>query len=504
MSSTRRSEGDELNQERWCSSSEFTEGTINALAAAKRIALINDPDLRELLWFIQHRSLRSGGIKELANDLVNRFPDHIGAPLLRRLRSEPDRLLTPAEVTTLSKELPDRLNHLTLDIEDILDSRTQKISHPKRFSSRAFTSVLDDQIASLPKYLVRLCLDPEWKISLETGPWWYRDLFGAIRTIREALIKEAKSRLADTAISRKMHETLEFCYRRRRMVFIEGAAGIGRSATLQAWCDEHAGMVRYVAVPSSNDDRGFYAKIAEALGVARGTSYNGQQIKLRVEETLRISGLVIALDESQYLWPQYIRPRGIPSRLLWIKTAFDAGTPFAIVAHSDFSKWQELYVLRTMWTDEQWERRINRKVYLPSQHSPADMILIAKVKLPHGDEKSWKLLAGYALAAEKKQASGITELLESARDRAALDRREKVTFEDIAAAIEADHLPMEAPSEPPASDLQLDCNDIATAIQPQGEKSGSVHRRSLRPSSATDSRKRATSIELPSTVLMPN
>ena len=263
-----------------------------------------------------------------------------------------------------------------------------------------------------------------------------------------------------------MNEALDFCYRRRRMVFIEGAAGIGRSATMQAWCDAHGGLVRYVETPSSNDDRSFYVKIAEALGVARSTAYNGQQIKLRVEETLRVSGLIIAMDESQYLWPQYNKPRSLPSRLLWVKTAFDAGTPFAIVAHTDFSKWQKLYVAKTMWTDEQWDRRLNRNVYLPAQHSPEDMMLIAKAKLPHGDEASWMLLSGYALQAEKKQASAITELMESALDRAESAGRDEVTFEDIEAAMHHDHLPIEETRGPQSSAIAASPRSRVAAILP--------------------------------------
>ena len=46
----------------------------------------------------------------------------------------------------------------------------------------------------------------------------------------------------------------------------------------------------------------FYVSIARELGVARGLSFSGQQVKLRVEETLRASGIILAFDESQYLW----------------------------------------------------------------------------------------------------------------------------------------------------------------------------------------------------------
>lgn len=227
------------------------------------------------------------------------------------------------------------------------------------------------------------------------------------------------------------------------MVLIEGKAGVGKSATVKNWCQQKSGLVRYAEVPSSNDDRSFYAVIGEALGVARGTAYNGQQIKLRVEEVLKTSGLMLVLDECQFLWPQFTRPRGTPIRLQWLKTMWDAGVKIALVAHSDFSKWQDLYVKKTCWTDEQFERRLNRKIRLPEIHPTEDLIKIAEALHPQGTQAQWKLLAGYARTATKKQASAILEALESATDRAQQAGRLAASFEDIDAAISMDHMASE-------------------------------------------------------------
>ena len=85
----------------------------------------------------------------------------------------------------------------------------------------------------------------------------------------------------------------------------------------------------------------------------------------------------------------------MPDRLLWIKTTFDAGTPIALIAHTDFSKWQAHYVAKTLWTDEQFERRINRRVSLPAGHSRDDMQKIARAHLPGGDSaagNSWQAM----------------------------------------------------------------------------------------------------------------
>jgi len=289
----------------------------------------------------------------------------------------------------------------------------------------------------LIQHLKCCCLNP--KVSVEEGVWFFHDLFGALRAVRGRFIEAAKSRLAETAVTIEINRTLDFWFSRRRMVLIEGVAGIGRTATTRAWCDAHAGLVRYVEVPSSSDERSFYASVARELGVARGTSFNGQQIKVRVEEMLATGEIALALDESQYLWTQAMHPRKTPDRLLWIKSTFDAGTPIALIAHTDFTKWQEHYVKRTLWTDEQFERRLNRRLRLPTEHSRDDMLKIARAHLPQGDVRMWKLLAAYALGTEKKQASAIFEAVESARYRAEQAGRDGVSFADIEAALIHDH-----------------------------------------------------------------
>jgi hypothetical protein len=112
---------------------------------------------------------------------------------------------------------------------------------------------------------------------------------------------------------------------------------------------------------------------------------------------------------------------------------------YPLIAHTQFSAWQEHCVKQTLWSDEQFERRVNRKLYLPATHPREDLMKIARAKYPNGDTPSWKLLAAYALGTEKKQASGITEALESARYRAKQAGRDEAIFKDIEAALIHDH-----------------------------------------------------------------
>ncbi len=61
MSSTRYAPDDgELRQHRWASDPDFST-SVSALLAAKRIAMITDRAMQELLWFMQWRSLQTTG-----------------------------------------------------------------------------------------------------------------------------------------------------------------------------------------------------------------------------------------------------------------------------------------------------------------------------------------------------------------------------------------------------------------------------------------------------------
>lgn len=457
MSSTRRSATGEFHAERFCSAPEFESDVINGLPAAKRIALVKEKKVRDVLWFIQWRSLSAGGLRKLCDELAEQFQERIGSATIRTLSRSKSEFLNREQLRQARAECGfDRF------LEWDSDEQTQRTIDVPLNERRIdfYRQHASDQLADLPQLLKRFCVDP--RADIAEGVWFFKDLLGSLCTIRERQAAAAHSRLAATAVTLRINDTLDFWAARRRMILIEGVAGIGRTASARAWIAAQSGLVRFVEVPSSSDDRSFFAAIARELGVARGTSMKAQEIKVRIEEMLLASDLLLAFDESQYLWGQNYRPRKTPDRLLWIKTMFDAGTPIALIAHNDFSKWQALFVKQTLWTDEQFERRLNRRIALPTEHSREDMLKIARAHFPEGDSRCWRLLAGYALGTEKKQASGIVEALESAHYRAEQAGRQQVTFADIEAALTHDHVFLN-PRD--AADLQRPGIGVAKAMK---------------------------------------
>lgn len=503
MSSTRYApEDSELRQERWASHSEYN-GAISALLAAKRIALVEDEETKAVLWYIQWRSLRPGGLKELTRELFAFLPRSVGTPTMRRTGCKPDKSYGADLARKIRDELPPhqfdvpvRGDTIWVEGDDGL-SEEENVPAPETYAGQFFLEIVRRASLSLPEHLTRLCLDPDIDLTEQevsrfsddhaAGVWYFAGLLDGLKKYRKHRSDIAFDGLATTDVSEQMREALDFCYRRRRMILIEGVAGIGKSATVKAWCNRYPGLVRHVEIPASGDDRSFYAAIAEEVGVARGAAYNGQQIKLKVEEALRASGLMLVLDEAQFAWPQqHNRPRGVPVRMQWIKTAFDDGTPIAMVALPEFSTWQKLYVEKTLWRDSQLVRRLNRTVRLPGAHSKVDFLKIARAVHPAGDEASWKLLAGCAIALPKKQASAITEAFISATDIAEEDGRECVTYEDIEAAIRLDFPVVEEETGiPSASALQARCKRSARSISALPIGATTTGPRSLQPGALT-------------------
>ena len=106
MSSTRYAPDDgELRQQRWASDPDFST-SVNALLAAKRIALIADRALQELLWFIQWRSLKPRGLRQFAEEIIKTFPERLGTPTMRRLHLRRGKKISDSVKEQLKGEFP--------------------------------------------------------------------------------------------------------------------------------------------------------------------------------------------------------------------------------------------------------------------------------------------------------------------------------------------------------------------------------------------------------------
>src|ERR1039457_3041873 len=106
MSSTRRVQpGARRTQDGWASAPEFEElRGLNGTAVAFKAALVENVPWRELLYWFQARSLK-GGIKPIASEIIELFPERIGTPTMIKIGCKPGKRLTQKERDEIDEEL---------------------------------------------------------------------------------------------------------------------------------------------------------------------------------------------------------------------------------------------------------------------------------------------------------------------------------------------------------------------------------------------------------------
>ena len=104
MSSTRRaSDNSVFRQERFASAPEFERGLMANLVA-KRCAILERRDDRQLIWFLQMLSHQDGGIKKLATDLIEKFPEQVATRTMQNFGVKPTQIYSANQIKVLREE----------------------------------------------------------------------------------------------------------------------------------------------------------------------------------------------------------------------------------------------------------------------------------------------------------------------------------------------------------------------------------------------------------------
>lgn len=466
MSNTRKANGaGPLRQERYASSQEFERGLVANLVA-KRCGVLERAEDRELVWFLQLLSHQEGGLKRLAAELCSRFPDKLATPAMQRLGAKPGQVYNAKQVPQVRAEIPDGESDYPLrgEIDDMVylsapnepadaadrytgqwkTERDEYLNRAKaeaeklpvsyeasKFVSRCSAAAL----ANLERHLCDLCLDPAIPL-VDGSPWYFPNLISTLREYQAEWIAQRRTAVAVTAIGQQVYDALEYARATRRMVLIDGNARIGKTFAVKAWCAQNPGRARYVQVPSTNDELGFFRAIASALGMSCGQSWKAVQLRSRIEDVLQTGQLTIVFDEAHYAFPTSSCRTTIPGRINWMMTALiNYGVGVALVTTPQFIKTQKAIEHRTSWTSEQLTGRIGHYEKLADTLSDADLEAVAKSLLPTGDARCIKALVLYAKSSAKYLA-GIETAVARAKFIASRAQREQVTFADVKQTIE--------------------------------------------------------------------
>lgn len=516
MSNTRYADGTgPMRQERYASSQEFMSGLIANLVA-KRCTVLERVEDRELVWFIQLLSHRAGGLKRFAAELCELFPERLATPAMRQIGTKPGQVYNAGQVEQARAEIPggafdfrlrgelDEIHILTAPDgpRDVLDNYTgdwkrerdsaldhaerHAQKHPVNYRAEVFEQhCRQAAVAHLERQMADLCLDPQTKL-IDGEPWYFPTLISTLREYQAAWIAERAETFV-TSIGRLVYDALDYAREMRRLVLVDGLPRIGKSHAAQTWCELNAGCARYVQVPSTNDEIGFFREIAKALGISSGLGCKAVELRERIENVLHTGQLMLVFDEAHYAFPTNNCRNTQPGRINWIMTALlNKGVPVALVTTPQFFRTQSAIEKATSWTSAQFTGRIGHYEKLPEVMPRADLVAVARSLVPEAAADSIEALVIYA-SNSQKYIEGIKAVRDRARFILKREGRQKLLLRDVMRAIDGSVMPsdaafasaLNAPAvEParrqsrqpvanvPSTPLQRDCKPAETASAP--------------------------------------
>ena len=488
MSSTRSNPDGPYRQERYASSPEFQRG-LAAHLVAKKCELLDHPQDRALLYFIQRLSHDEGGLPKLIKDLLALYPERFGTHSMLEFKLKPDQWCDATQARRIrggilkdaTEELAGRFfpvkgdkqrhapllisesdpcfadlgEHEQADMRRALAREAQRqAALPDGYPARAFFERCWKAAGEhLAKDLSDFCLDPEWTLS-EPRPWYCADLVSILRDYQARRLARLQAGFVTTEIARRIDETLEYTLQERCMTLVYGMHRLGKSTAARHWCDCHSGQARFVEVPPGNDDISFFRAIAQALGISAGTGFKAVQLRERIEATLSTGHLALVMDEGHRLWPDRNLRDAVPFRVSWVMAMVNAGVPISLITTPQFFNSQKQLEKRSGWNADQLVGRIAHVENLPETLGDADLEAVAKAFVPSGDADVVETLVLYAKSAAK-YLKGIEDVVKRASFLARKGNRDNITLRDIKQAIEGSINPSDsalasALSDPPA------------------------------------------------------
>lgn len=439
-----------LSHERYAGSPEYLElRGVSGNAVTDKAALFTSPRKKSLLFFLQALSLKPGGLKKIAADLVAMFPDRIGSPTMHRLGKRPGRTYDEADARRIERELhTERHTHHPsarplCAVDELLQVCKLKCAH------------------ELDKFLVELCINPRLQFSepgeiadmpaveqmlvrerfpellqqdfRQASVRYFDDVIGALFQFQERSKQAARESIAETAISRKVFQHLDRALYQRKMVVLDGEPGIGKTKAVETWCEMHLGEVRLVYLRGCVNRTTIFRSLAKALGLSSSYQRKAVEMQARVENMIERAGLMIIFDEAHFLFTHSQRATSSPELLDWLDTALvNHRVPAALCATPQFR--ERFLEAKRFWQSEQFERRA-QYVALPIPERE-DVEAVTRKLLPRSvGSAGVKLILGGALYSQRP-LSFVQHTIDEARYQAQQQGRAEIVFDDLLKAVE--------------------------------------------------------------------
>lgn len=450
------------------------------------------PRLLEILWFLQWVSAPenyAGGLRRFASDLIEESKDLIGtAGMMKFGRSA---RYTQEQESEINGEIPMHWKSDWCEAclergpeDDYWDNddslhRMKYFPNPKK-KRDSEAVVFDDYHClciqeaerSLLSYLFELCEKPSVTftrnhcelsdVALGIGaPWYFPRISEAIFAFMDCRKRRVAASIGETAITREVTRWLEVARCARRAVMVIGTERFGKSEAVKNWCLQNPGMARLVQTPASNAESDLLREVAKALGIQAGPGARGFRLRELIDYVLTHSGLMLVLDECQFLVPGNYSKTTAPARLNWFRrSVMDKGIPAALVATpQSYKPAKDRFVKKTGFASGQFDERILKTVHLPNELERVDLMSIARVHFPQLAEPYLDYVVEQTLATERNYVSDIEKIATLSRVIATQAGRKAPVLADIKSAI-ADVLPAPAIAQqalPEAAPKRVPC-----------------------------------------------
>lgn len=486
MSSTRTAKDDSVyHQASHASSPEFERGLIGNLVA-RRAALLDSREDRELVWALHFLSHQAGGLELVARELLANYPKHIGTPAMLACGKTNEQSYTPAELAAIARQFPKHcgkellsedgcgdeskidlfhkrreLSHLRESVElnegtpethrkiGLLINEIEKLKRLKTPAARPAARTAGELrqlcieagqgVLNLPKTdefllsdaLADFCLKPSRNFDF-VAPWYFA---GLVDALRDYVLKWTAARTAfpETALGRIVADEFDYTMHGRCLTLLCGEARRGKSFAAKNCCLKNIGRARFVEVPPGNDDTSFYRALARGLGLGNFLKYKAIDIRERVESVLLSGDLLLVLDEAQRLWPECWQRYARPARINWLMMMVNAKVPILLVSTPQFLTGQKV-AEKTGWNSAQLTGRIFNFKTLPGDLDESDLMAVCRSVLPEVEKKVLSHLATYARTSAR-YLSAVESIAMRARHLASRAGRQQCSTEDVRTAM---------------------------------------------------------------------
>ncbi|MBI1176501.1 hypothetical protein GC207_03585 [bacterium] len=422
--------------ERYASSPVYQKGILGS-SVADPSAFLDSPDDVEIVAFMQWKSWQPGGLEALAEELRRRWPERL-MPRSLRLRAGNLRRVPVGE----------ELEQLCDDIPLLFDFQMEGICGVPTYKQKVFRLSIGDLVECCKSHAEQLApnlktalLDPErreyggvkpTRSLAERAPWYFPDVFECVRVLMNEHAAARLESIIQTTVAKTLFRVFEDAWETRQMFLALGGYKIGKNTAARAWCEAFPGRVRYVEVPTGNDDENFFRALSRSLGLAQGKA-KGNQMRFNVEKMLSKMPLMLVFAQAAYLWPQNNRREALPKRIEWIiSNLVDKGVPVVLLSRHQFVEDQQIVAKKTGWRMDQFLSRVAETINLGETLPRRDVIAISKPNLPHFEKTAIDHLADCVC----QRPAMYTPVCKRAELIAKRDGRDTVGDADVLEAIE--------------------------------------------------------------------